>query len=688
MSSRRPGFRPFLLLLPLLVAPPPARGVDGIAVRSLPGARGDTAVLLARGGDGGPLALAAAALPIEYHSDRVELSIVIEVDGASLLSGEPVERLGLELHAWIARADGAIVAGRSDGLAVDLGVVGPALEATGLRWSTRLTLPFGDYSLRAHVRDRASGRFGQRTLALALPAPGGRNALFLAPISGADPAWLDVLSTGLSSPPPTMFPRLVSGPPAPAPVLPSSGEALVVAWLPANADPATAVILVDALGEDVDAIPAQQVGQEGAGEAVRRLALAIDLPARSGRHRLRYDLPGGAAGSGPEVAVELRRAGTSSAWNRLPTVDLEAARRGAPMPTGSLPAIIRPGERQRLRDGYLAAWRTYAQGDRRGAVAALQALESATDARKANDWHDAVERPLLERLRAIEPSALLPLTQLYREVALAHQLAARGDLGRRDRAVGERLIGSPTRATAPAAMTAPTATTPQDRERELAAMALESFAADQLEGGALGDAVELLRRAADWAPASPRPWIAMGTLLERDRKLTEAAAAFDRAIALDSRSREARLRRARIDALQERRSQSESALDSLLAEPVNDWIAVVAAQERVRLLLDAGLFPAAADRARALVTRFPEEPSLQLGLAYALERAGRRTEGRAFARQALSAGRAFAVAPRKLYAEPPRRLLAERRSELEHELLLRLPVLAAAIDALTQEVNR
>jgi hypothetical protein len=80
-----------------------------------------------------------------------------------------------------------------------------------------------------------------------------------------------------------------------------------------------------------------------------------------------------------------------------------------------------------------------------------------------------------------------------------------------------------------------------------------------------------------------------------------------------------------------------------------------------------------------LVERWPREPSLWVALAFAAERAGDRATSRHAVAQAAAADRAFAVAPRKLYAAPPRLALAVGRSEVEMQGLLRLPALAAVL---------
>jgi len=85
------------------------------------------------------------------------------------------------------------------------------------------------------------------------------------------------------------------------------------------------------------------------------------------------------------------------------------------------------------------------------------------------------------------------------------------------------------------------------------------------------------------------------------------------------------------------------------------------------------------DLLEPLVERWPREPSLWVALAFAAERANDRTISRHAVEQAAAVDRAFAVAPRKLYAAPPHLALAAGSSEVEMQGLLRLEALTAAL---------
>jgi tetratricopeptide (TPR) repeat protein len=145
------------------------------------------AALLARGGQGGGLAMAVASAPWPGAAARL---VVVEMDGGSLLAGHPGGRLGVEIAVYAMAADGRVLASRHDGVAVDLGP-GGVLPASGLRYLARLDAAEGASSLRVFARVHRTGAFGVRNLAL--PSPGAG-----AP-AGPPRTWLDALAPGLTA---------------------------------------------------------------------------------------------------------------------------------------------------------------------------------------------------------------------------------------------------------------------------------------------------------------------------------------------------------------------------------------------------------------------------------------------------------------------------------------------------------
>ncbi len=653
----------------------PLRAQDGLMVRSIGAPPAPTAALLARGGEGGPLRVAATALPLSYGADRVPVLVVLELDGRSLLFGHPGGRLGLEIHVYAVAPGRRVVASISEGVAVDLARWGESLERDGLRWLARLEVAPGDYELRLHVQERQTGAFSLRAIRLLLPTPRTEGAAYLAATFPDARPWLDARSPTLGA---TELEAIAAagGPPSALPVLAAGTTARVAVWAGGGELRRTAVRLTDGRGDESAPITPRLVGASTPSAGIEITTLELDLPDHSGLHDLRIEAGDTGLVSLPRRVI-LRPNPRGAAWHQLARVDVASARLDAAPST--LPSV-RPAleaRRQRLvAEGILASWRRYAGGDRESAVAAHQALEAAVvdaDQRQGMGRIELAEKPLLDRVAQRSHASLLPLALFYRDLLRSHLGSGRIGLARRAEAIAEGLL---IRLAAGAADAA---------ERRLAATALESVALELIEIGAPSRAAELVRRSAELIPDRASVWVALATLHERAAELDRAAGAIDRALAIAPADREARLRNARLKDLRGERRRAAADLDRLIAEPVADWVGVVAAQERTRQLLDQGEFTSAARRLEPLVARWPAEPSLWVALAYAAERADDRATSRAAVERAAAADRAFAVAPRKLYAEPPRLALAAGRAEVETAGLLGLDALAAA---LAQDLSR
>lgn len=648
----------------------PAAAQDGMIVRSIGAPSAPVAALLARGGEGGPLRVAATALPLAYGADKVPTLLVLEVDGRSLLAGHPGGRMGLEIHAYAVAPGKRVTASVSEGVAIDLSLLGESLERDGLRWLARIELAPGDYDLRFYVRERRTGTFALRSLRLLLPSPRADAAAFLAAAVPDSRPWLDARSPTLSE---SDVEALVAigGPPSALPVLPSAATARLVLWAGGGAVPRTSLRLTDGRGQDVGSLAPSVLSEARFGDGVAVATFEITLPDRSGLHDLRLE----AADEGVVSLlrrVVLRPDPQGASWHQLSRVDVVTAHEtdAAPSEQRSISRAAEARETRLLAETIAEDWRRYASGDREGAVAAHQALESATveaDRRRGMGRIQSAEQPLLDDLAGRDHASLLPLALFYRDLLRSHLAAGRIGLARRAESIAEQMLVHLANGAA------------DDAERRLAATALESVAAELIEIGAPRRAAELIQRSADLIPGRASVWVALATLLEQAGDLERADAALDRALAIAPADREARLRRSRLAGLGGSEARAAKGYDQLLAEPVADWVGVVAAQERVRQLLDLGDFAGAARRLAPLVERWPHEPSLWVALAYASERAGDRTTSRRAVERATEADRAFAVAPRKLYAEPPRLALAAGRSEVETEGLLRLDLLAAAL---------
>ena len=630
----------------------PAGAREGLAIRAAEGPRAATAARLARGGEGGELRLAATAMPIGERGERLAFLVVTEIDTRALVTTTGLERLGLELNAYAVRGDGEIVATASEAAVAELAALGPELAAGGLRWLLRLDLPPGTRAVRVHVRERGTGLQALAEVPIVLPRR--VDPASAQPSAPGQGDWVDAVSPRLE-PADLAAVEAAGGPPSALPVLAPGPRVRLSAWSIGRPTPPSDATLFDERGRPVAELAIRLVGAQEMADGVRRFELNLDLPDREGFHALRLRSTGEPVPA-PPMRLVIRRDAVQ-AWNRLlasPLPQTAASAAGAPAPaagTAASPLQSRAGASRALRNGYLAAWGKLAEGDRQGALADLVALEQGLERRQVIRNLEASEAPLLADLARRRPAALRPLLTFYRDLELAHLAGGRPELAARAGAVCERLAES----------LAEAAATPE--EKAIAATAFESLAGDAYERGVTRRAVELLRRATELAPERTELWLALGTLHERDRELDAAATAFDRALAASPTNREVRLRRARVAGLVDRHA-GDAELERLVAEPQRDWVGVVAWQELARGWLDGGKAALAAERLARATDDYPDEASLALTLAYARERAGRRSDARAAAARAAAIGPGSGVAPRKRYSEPPRAWFAARRAEL------------------------
>lgn len=134
----------------------------------------DAAGYLMNDEESGDLEAAALVTPVPGHAGgKAYVPVLIEVDGQSLLSVQPDDRMvGLELFAYAFDEDGGAHDFFSQNLGLDLSKVRPTLEQSGLKFFGHLDLDPGRYLVRVLVRDARTGRHAARALSLEVPAFG------------------------------------------------------------------------------------------------------------------------------------------------------------------------------------------------------------------------------------------------------------------------------------------------------------------------------------------------------------------------------------------------------------------------------------------------------------------------------------------------------------------------------------
>jgi hypothetical protein len=526
-------------------------------VRPIGGLRAETAALLARGGQGGNLRMALAAVPLAADgAAKLPVLVIVELDGEPLLAGFPGGRLGVEVSSYVVASDGRVVESRNDGVAVDIGA-GSDLEKTGLRYLERLDLDPGAYSVRVLARLHRTGAFALRTVDVTLPETS-------APRRVPSPrSWIDALAPGLEAADLEAF-RATGGIPA--------ALAAAAATAPATGETA--------------------------------LESASSLPAR--------------------LVPFLRAYSTSFA---------------------------------ELADGRSAA-----------AVASLREFEA--NAVTFDPGHgmgnlQRIDGNLLVRIASADRQALLPVGLFYEDLSRAHVETGHIGLARRAADMAERALDGFARA--------------GRDEARLAGKALDGLAAEYIELNAPGRAIAVLQHATEIDPDRVTRWLALTVMYENDWRMVDAEKAVRRALAAAPRDREARLRSARLSAVRGDAKRAAAGFDRLLAEPDRDWIAAVAAEERARIDFDSGHPELAVPMLERQVARLPDEPSLGVALAYARLLSGARAAALDAAERAALADRAYRVAPRRRYSEPPIAALRAGRNEAERAAMFRLDPLRAAL---------
>lgn len=337
-----------------------------------------------------------------------------------------------------------------------------------------------------------------------------------------------------------------------------------------------------------------------------------------------------------------------------------------------------------LSERYRGVFQTLAAGNRADAVARAAALETeafAANPGKAIEWLSQADAVLLGAYLQAQPDCALPLVLFYQRLVLAHSAQRSYQLIQRALRVADGLF---------AEMTFDAST---QSERRLTADAYSGFAADLLTVPAPARAAEMLSRGVELSPDDDDANIALAVLLLRDRRPDDAEARLDHVLKAHPGNREARLRRALMRRGTSADGRAGQELEKLATAGDNDWIALVAAQERVRRLLATGDYDKSTAFLNRVLERFPGDSSLRVALAFAAARSSRRAEAYLAAKTALAAKAAPGEGARRIFAELPIRLLRtqaaralaaadERRPSLVQALSATAPPVPPAVPAM------
>lgn len=390
----------------------------------------------------------------------------------------------------------------------------------------------------------------------------------------------------------------------------------------------------------------------------------------SARWLLRRSVPGLILG----LLAGLGGAGAGQAATGEPVVsdDRPAAAPALELPE---PVVLSP-EAQELSTRYRGVYWTLATGDRTAALERAVALEAqafAAEPVKAIDWLTQADGVLLAAFLDAQPDCALPLALFYQRLVVAHATHQRYRLTMRAMQVTDRLLE---RMVLEAR---------DEGARRLTADGYSAFAADLLHVPAPARAAAVLERGLALAPDDPDINIALAILLLHDRRAQDAEERLDHVLRTQPDHREARLRRALMRNSASADGRAGRELEKLATAGENDWIALVAAQERVRRLLATAAYEKSIAFLNQVLDRFPGDSSLRTALAFAAARSGRRAEAFLASQAALSAKTTPGEGARRKFAEFPLRLLSPQAARAEIAAETRIASLAAALSRTAPE---
>ncbi len=641
----------------------------------LPGLRANVATLIVQGAAGGDLPLAVVPQIVRAGSGGAgdaNLEVVVEIPGSRLaeaVTATGENRLTVELYLYALTETGAVAAHRAHAVAVALDRWGEVLTETGLRWAPEIRVPPGTISIRVLATVRGSDRFGLVVTPVEISAAGAAGLGRPAPVAHC-PAWLELVAE----------PESETGNRAGRPLW-ISGERTSIAWpVPPGApwapEAAGFEVRFATLEDIVSTAELGDVARTSDGGSWTGAFVVPELP--SGAYRLSIASRREGVESPPlevwvlaaagELPERVRAAGPERAcgWPQV----LNALTAVAAGPVGGTPPAgpVRSGGTEAIRSGYRTVLAGLGRAERDALAALLELEESsvAEDPSRVQSLFDS-ELAVARELIAADVETALPLvrfhTLAYEEHYRRGQYALAGHSRRAATAMFDAWIEHETR----------------DEGRRLLAAGMAGLAA----------------------------------VADRHRMFAAAGALLERAVEVDPETRSGRLL---ASMLYEKLGEYESARDHLAAlvqsSPAlpEGWLRLglarlrlgeaAAGRRALRRVLDlrpvawphAVAFEALAMHSFARARHgegvrllqegrwlLPEEPTLELALAYGLDRLGRTREASRLLARSADASRSEVHSPRYLYTESASALAARVDRRLDRAARVRTARLGAAL---------
>jgi tetratricopeptide (TPR) repeat protein len=656
----------------------------GVRVLRTGGLKVESAALLVSGEQGGSIQLAVLPLFLPGAGGRVRVPVVLEIDGATLLKGNPGDLLRVEVCLYALSASGSVQGSLLETVEADLPRAGPAIETSGLQYAGELSLPPGEQSLRVLVRNAQTGEVGMRIRPLTVPDLAKGPLLFAPAFANPAPgAWVTALAAGARGLPALFADGAL---PAAQPVLGIDQEARfeLPVWKLPSADGLSNGLRIEVLRTDggrVAELPARIEGRREAG-GLERLAVSF-VPAglEPNRYLLRAAVPGTDAPAWTSLVVVLTGGGEGKVWAELlhggagGARNQERAAKGGPSEPAKPPT--HPHARRLasgpVRDGYRRALELLAGGDEPAARKALAALEAPLLTGPNAVLPEELARVELEAVRelaAADPRSLLP-------VAVLHEAVYRDALARR-----ESVLAVHSREVVFSLADLYAKRNGDAAGRRTAARLLLGLAAQLLRNAPPGLAERAFLQVLAFDEDDETARLYLAASAERQGRYPEAAQQLERLLRSHPDHAEARVHLA----VNLRRLGKTHDADRLLAGLIEgpaaakeDWVLALAYHESGRALLAAGRLDEAERLLRQGLKRLPGDEKLLVQLAGVFDLRHDPAQAREILAGVKPLPGSGEPAPRHRYVQISVAALDQTWSDLQHSVPESLPALAAAL---------
>ncbi len=644
--------------------------------RQLFGTRAEAATLIVQGIESGslPFAALAASGPVAAVGDgampgfRVPVSFEVPAVGLpAAVETAPT----LEFYAYAIAADDSVA--DHLGLAVDRAAVDPG-GSTGIRLVATLDLPPGEYSLRFLILEPESHLFGLRTLSLELPAPGESAALARPTIADTCPDWHLAITDSAPRETAAAVPVLLTGSSV---ALSSSvlGESLAGSALSAT----VRLTPVRAESTETRHFDARPVDGAVAGE---RLDLVFELPAIGrGVYRLSVRIEHvGVRLESPTIEVwivEMADLATSvdpcgRTWSAiLARSGGESVARPGSFPAVADATVDRPEAKRRkarIRRAYDGVLRQLAvTSDLVEASRSLCDVERDLASLRAGlQTLLRTELEVARRLAAREPEVLPSLMMLHHESYLEHRRRQQWPLASHSSRVVQALAELMIDRDLP------------DESLALASRILTSLAEHGHRTRLLVPSQHLLQEALEIDPDNVDALFLLAVSYEWLGRYQDAAELLERLLGLTAIHSEARLRLAILRRRTGASAEAEREFNRVLSEGAPPWLLSLSYQGLAGVLWEQERFAEAVELLRRGRLRLTADQRLYLLSAHALDRTGRSADARRLLSSMPVDG--SLRTPRFLYGESLTSALLSLRESVERGVVVRLPLLAGAIE--------